>query len=58
MANVDAVTDLLIALRQKGIQFAEFSVQKPTLDEVFLTITGENIPQELKGSEQVEGGTV
>lgn len=58
MANVDAVTDLLIALRQKGIQLAEFSVQKPTLDEVFLTITGENIPQELKGSEQVEGETV
>ncbi|MFJ7732973.1 ATP-binding cassette domain-containing protein [Lysinibacillus sp. NPDC097231] len=40
MADVDRVTDLLIALRQKGIQLDEFSVQKPTLDEVFLTITG------------------
>ncbi|MNJ51631.1 hypothetical protein D3C77_469410 [compost metagenome] len=40
MANADRVTDLLIALRSAGIHLAEISVQKPTLDEVFLTITG------------------
>lgn len=40
MANADLVTDLLIAFRAKGIALAEMSVQKPTLDEVFLTITG------------------
>jgi ABC-2 type transport system ATP-binding protein len=40
MADADQVTDLLIALRTRGIQLAEISVQKPTLDEVFLTITG------------------
>jgi len=40
MANADLVTDLLIALREAGIHLAEMSVQKPTLDEVFLTITG------------------
>ncbi|MGF9976989.1 ATP-binding cassette domain-containing protein [Viridibacillus arvi] len=40
MADADKVTDLLIALRQKGIRLDEMSVQKPTLDEVFLTITG------------------
>ncbi|REK77649.1 ATP-binding cassette domain-containing protein [Paenibacillus paeoniae] len=40
MANTDQVTDLLIALREAGIPLAEISVQKPTLDEVFLTITG------------------
>lgn len=49
MADADQVTDLLIALRTRGIQLAEISVQKPTLDEVFLTITGhgatENVPQ-------------
>jgi ABC-2 type transport system ATP-binding protein len=39
MEDADRVTDLLIALREAGIQLAEFSVQKPTLDEVFLTIT-------------------
>lgn len=40
MTNVDRVTDLLLALREKGIHLAEMSVQKPTLDEVFLAITG------------------
>ncbi|MEK4760117.1 ATP-binding cassette domain-containing protein [Viridibacillus sp. FSL E2-0187] len=40
MTDADKVTDLLISLRQKGIRLDEMSVQKPTLDEVFLTITG------------------
>lgn len=43
MADADKVTDLLIALRETDIQLAELSVQKPTLDEVFLTITGSDI---------------
>ena len=34
------VTDLLVDLRDAGIPLAEFGVQKPTLDEVFLAITG------------------
>ncbi|WP_413303773.1 ATP-binding cassette domain-containing protein [Bacillus sp. 1P10SD] len=40
LADADKVTDLLIALRERGIHLTELSVQKPTLDEVFLTITG------------------
>ncbi|OKP69769.1 ABC transporter [Paenibacillus helianthi] len=40
MGDADRVTDLLIALREAGISLAELSVQKPTLDEVFLSITG------------------
>ncbi|UOE45803.1 ATP-binding cassette domain-containing protein [Agromyces larvae] len=40
MADPDRVADLLITLREAGIHLAEMSVQKPTLDEVFLTITG------------------
>jgi ABC-2 type transport system ATP-binding protein len=40
MAAPDAVTDLLVRLRDEGIAVTELSVQKPTLDEVFLTITG------------------
>jgi ABC-2 type transport system ATP-binding protein len=40
MADPEKVTDLLIALRESGVRLAELSVQKPTLDEVFLTITG------------------
>jgi len=59
MADADLVTDLLIAFRTKGIHLAEISVQKPTLDEVFLTITGqgvkENGPAETQISGRVEG---
>lgn len=40
MGNADKVTDVLVALRGAGIHLSEMSVQKPTLDEVFLTITG------------------
>ena len=40
MADAERVADLLIALRNRGIALNEISVQKPTLDEVFLAITG------------------
>ncbi|MFC5702368.1 ATP-binding cassette domain-containing protein [Cohnella faecalis] len=46
MADADRVTDLLIALRAAGIHLAEISVQKPTLDEVFLTITGHGVKED------------
>ncbi|MDR4316700.1 multidrug ABC transporter ATP-binding protein [Niallia circulans] len=42
MADADKVTDLLMTLKTAGIPLAELSVQKPTLDEVFLAITGSN----------------
>jgi len=42
MANPDRVTDLLLALKVAGIHLAELTVQKPTLDEVFLALTGDN----------------
>jgi ABC-2 type transport system ATP-binding protein len=44
MSDPDRVTDLLIAFRAEGLHLSEFSVQQPTLDEVFLTITGQGIP--------------
>lgn len=50
MTDADKVTDLLIALRETGIQLAELSVQKPTLDEVFLTITGKGIEENVSKS--------
>ena len=40
MANPDAITDLLVRLRSEQIAISQLSVQKPTLDEVFLTLTG------------------
>ncbi len=45
LADADQVTDLLIALRAADIHLTEMSVQKPTLDEVFLTITGNGANQ-------------
>lgn len=59
MADADRVTDLLIAFRETGIQLAELSVQKPTLDEVFLTITGhgvkEDAAKEMDETDEVRG---
>ncbi|MFD1774321.1 ATP-binding cassette domain-containing protein [Paenibacillus rhizophilus] len=59
MGNVHQVTDLLIALREAGIPLAEMSVQKPTLDEVFLTITGHGVQEDAaltpNESNKVEG---
>jgi ABC-2 type transport system ATP-binding protein len=46
MANPDRVTDLLLALKEAGIHLAEITVQKPTLDEVFLAMTGDSKHEE------------
>ncbi len=53
MKDPDGVFDLLLVFRDGGISLAEFSVQKPTLDEVFLTITG-HITQEQQMGETHE----
>lgn len=55
MAEVDRVTDLLIALREAGVKLVGMSVQKPTLDEVFLALTGHGVTDEaITASEQLE----
>jgi len=52
--------DLLVALRDAGIAVTGFNVRSPTLDDVFLAITGEHIeddrPDEA-GAEQATGET-
>ena len=40
MARADEAAAVLVALREAGIGLTELSVQKPTLDEVFLALTG------------------
>jgi ABC-2 type transport system ATP-binding protein len=52
MTSPDTVTDLLVRLRDEGIAVAELSVQKPTLDEVFLTITGRSASAEESESQR------
>ncbi|MFD1721456.1 ATP-binding cassette domain-containing protein [Amnibacterium endophyticum] len=51
LSDPDRVTDLLIELRGSGVRLAEFGVQKPTLDEVFLTITGKPASTEAEKEE-------
>jgi ABC-2 type transport system ATP-binding protein len=57
MNNPDLVTELLVTLRDEGIHLAEMSVQKPTLDEVFLTLTGHGVESddESGASAELEG---
>ena len=43
MHDADRVTELLVTLREAGIRLAELSVSKPTLDEVFLALTGHGV---------------
>ena len=43
--------DVLIALRENNIAIDEITVQKPSLDEVFLTITGQ--PADTDDSDEV-----
>jgi ABC-2 type transport system ATP-binding protein len=54
MADPDKVTDLFITFREAGIRLTEMSVQKPTLDEVFLTLTGHSVETD---STSPEAGT-
>lgn len=50
MADPERVTDLLLALREADIHLAEISVQEPTLDEVFMALTGETKLEEKEAS--------
>jgi len=61
MKNADQLADLLIAFRTRGIPLVEISVQKPTLDEVFMSITGhraaKDAPPESERSNGAREGT-
>ena len=46
LADANQAADVLIALRQSGLSIASATVQKPTLDEVFMAITGHGAEDE------------
>ncbi|HET7280339.1 MAG TPA: ATP-binding cassette domain-containing protein [Dermatophilaceae bacterium] len=52
MRSADEAGDVLIALRQSRIGIAEVSVQKPSLDEVFLALTGHTAEDPERESER------
>ncbi|HEX4364581.1 MAG TPA: ATP-binding cassette domain-containing protein [Solirubrobacteraceae bacterium] len=51
LAVADRAADALIALREAGVGIVSVSVAKPTLDEVFLAITGHDAGQRDEGPE-------
>jgi ABC-2 type transport system ATP-binding protein len=55
MSDPDRVTDLLVAFRAAGVHLSEFSVQQPTLDEVFLTLTGAPATADEDAAADLEG---
>jgi ABC-2 type transport system ATP-binding protein len=46
MVDAEVITDLLLALRNAHIGLSAVSVKSPTLDEVFLTLTGQPAEQQ------------
>ena len=55
----EAGTDLLVALRDEGLTVTGFNIRAPTLDDVFLAITGESVEEgdeadETDGSEEAD----
>jgi ABC-2 type transport system ATP-binding protein len=55
MADPAKVTDLLVNLRKEHITLDEVSVQKPTLDEVFMTLTGHSAKDQTQDAANEEG---
>ena len=56
MRSADEAGDVLIALRQSRIGIAEVSVQKPSLDEVFLALTGHTAEDSERESQRESPG--
>src|SRR5690349_13381105 len=46
LTDANQAADVLIALRQSGLSIASATIQKPTLDEVFMAITGHGAEDE------------
>ncbi|MHB9287808.1 ABC transporter ATP-binding protein [Halobacteriales archaeon Cl-PHB] len=49
-------TDLLVALRDAGLVVTGFNIRAPTLDDVFLAITGEELDEAATGPEGLDEG--
>ena len=54
MSDPDRVADLLVAFREADLHLEELSVQQPTLDEVFLTLTGHGVEDEASAASAAE----
>ncbi len=54
LPDANRAADVLIALRQSGLSIASATVQKPTLDEVFMAITGHAAEDETRTEPETE----
>jgi ABC-2 type transport system ATP-binding protein len=54
LADADRAAEALIALRQADISISSVSVAKPTLDEVFLALTGHDTGEATPDEEQYD----
>lgn len=54
LKNADQAADVLIALRQADIELTSINVDKPTLDEVFLALTGHDTQEADENEEHQE----
>jgi len=54
LPDANRAADVLIALRQSGLSIASATVQKPTLDEVFMAITGHGAEDETDSERPME----
>ena len=53
-----AGTDLLVALRDKDLTVTGFNIRAPTLDDVFLAITGESVGEDDETNEDGEADEI
>ena len=52
LAEADGAADVLVSLRRAGVSIASVSVDRPTLDEVFLAITGHDTAQDAETTDE------
>jgi ABC-2 type transport system ATP-binding protein len=55
LADADRAADVLIGFREAGVSIVSVSVAKPTLDEVFLAITGHGAEEHRTGESAGDG---
>jgi ABC-2 type transport system ATP-binding protein len=53
---VGTITDAVRRVDAAGIKLADIAIHRPTLDDVFLTITGRHVEPEVAGNGQATGG--
>jgi ABC-2 type transport system ATP-binding protein len=52
----DRGTDLLVALRDAGLTVTGFNIRAPTLNDVFLAITGDTVDTDAPATDGPVGG--